>query len=161
MLVILCGRAEQSPAPTGWGAQKNRPYQLDIYTVSFHAIPRQARNKIVLTYSYGGCKRRYKEIKGDTEIEDIKNKGRGGVDDIIHKEVGEVDDFMWKGGMVLVILREGRAEPCPYGVGMQKGDTRKQQGIQRKQQGDIKKQKGGCKRKSGKREKKNRQYRQS
>ena len=32
---------------------------------------------------------------------------------------------MWKGGMVLVILREGRAEPCPYRVGMQKGDTRK------------------------------------
>ena len=53
---------------------------------------------------------------------------------------------MWKGGMVLVILREGRAEPCPYGVGMQKGDTRKQQG-------DIKKQKGGCKRKREKKRK--------
>ena len=106
--MILCGRAEQSPAPTGLGMQKGD--------------------------------RRYKGTK---------------------EEVGEVDDFMWKGGMVLVILREGRAEPCPYGVGMQKGDTRKQQGIQRKQQGDIKKQKGGCKRKSGKREKKNRQYRQS
>ena len=25
--------------------QKNRPYQSDIYTVSFHAIPRQAREQ--------------------------------------------------------------------------------------------------------------------
>ena len=27
------------------GTQKNRPYQSDIYTVSFHAIPRQAREQ--------------------------------------------------------------------------------------------------------------------
>ena len=27
------------------GPQKNRPYQSDIYTVSFHAIPRQAREQ--------------------------------------------------------------------------------------------------------------------
>ena len=39
--------------------------------------------------------------------------------------MGEVDDFMWKGGMVLVILREGRAEPCPYGVGDAKGKVEK------------------------------------
>ncbi len=37
------GRAE--PCPYGVGMQKNRPYQLDIYTVSFHAIPRQAREQ--------------------------------------------------------------------------------------------------------------------
>ena len=38
---------------------------------------------------------------------------------------GMVLVILREGGMVLVILREGRAEPCPYGVGMQKGDTRK------------------------------------
>ena len=27
------------------GTQKNRPSQSDIYTVSFHAIPRQAREQ--------------------------------------------------------------------------------------------------------------------
>ena len=27
------------------GPQKNRPYQSDIYTVSLHAIPRQAREQ--------------------------------------------------------------------------------------------------------------------
>ena len=32
------------PAPRA-GTQKNRPYQSDIYTVSFHAIPRQAREQ--------------------------------------------------------------------------------------------------------------------
>ena len=32
------------PAPRA-GPQKNRPYQSDIYTVSFHAIPRQAREQ--------------------------------------------------------------------------------------------------------------------
>ena len=64
-MVILCGRAEQSPAPTGWGAQKNRPYQLDIYTVSFHAIPRQAREQDSFDiFLRGDAKGRYKEIKG-------------------------------------------------------------------------------------------------
>ena len=33
----------------------------------------------------------------------------------LYNAVGGVGDLM----------REGRAEPCPYGVGMQKGDTRK------------------------------------
>ena len=27
------------------GPQKNRPYQSDIYTISFYAIPRQAREQ--------------------------------------------------------------------------------------------------------------------
>ena len=46
--------------------------------------------------------------------------------------MGEVDDFMWKGGMVLVILREGRAEPCPY----EGGCRREIQGNKREIQGN-------------------------
>ena len=54
---------------------------------------------------------------------------------------------MWKGGMVLVILREGRAEPCPYGVG---GCKREVQRNKREKQGNKK---GNAKGKGEKKEK--------
>ena len=73
------GRAE--PCPYGVGMQKNRPYQLDIYTVSFHAIPRQARGQDSFgIFLRGDAKGRYKEIKREIQGNkkgDIK-KQKGG-----------------------------------------------------------------------------------
>ena len=73
------GRAE--PCPYGVGMQKNRPYQLDIYTVSFHAIPRQAREQGGFDrFLRGDAKGRSNETKGrykENKKGDAKGNGKG------------------------------------------------------------------------------------
>ena len=59
-MVILCGRAEQSPAPTGWGCKRTGLInQIFIRSVFMRSRVKRG-DKIVLAYSYGGMQ------KGDT-----------------------------------------------------------------------------------------------
>ena len=77
------GRAE--PCPYGVGMQKNRPYQLDIYTVSFHAIPRQAREQGGFdTFLWGECKR---------EIEGNKREIQGNKKGMQRKQQGDIKEI--------------------------------------------------------------------